>query len=66
MVLLKIATKKEHLSLGTGRLNLLISLNLAQNDKWLAGKPAANFFFIIFVFSDQLPFSEGSWNKLFS
>lgn len=50
MVLLKIATKKEHLSLGTGRLNLLQSLNLAQNNKWPAGKPAANSFCSFFKF----------------
>lgn len=40
------ATKKEHLSLGTGRLNSF-SLNLTQNNKCSAGKPAALFFFFL-------------------
>lgn len=48
MGLQKITTKKEHLSLGTGRLNYLIYLNLAQNNKQPAGKQAGHDFFLVF------------------
>lgn len=58
MVLLKIATKKEHLSLGTGRLNFLIILNLDQSNKWTTGKPVVNFYFMLFFLINCL-FLEG-------
>lgn len=53
-VLLKTTTKKEHLSLGTRKLDL--SLNLIQINKWPAGKSC--------WLPDQSPFSGGSRNRL--